>query len=185
MADVDGEVAVGAFILAPLGEVDVEVGFGGFFEEFAEAVFAVGLPLLKQVQGEDELPLQVGDGDQGDDGVRAVTARVLKRAGYNVRAVTGGEEALEFAESHRGEIHLLVTDVAMPDIDGFEVARRLQRLRPGLRVLTMSGYPAAAIESRMRGADFGPLLRKPFMFQALLDAVRAALDGPARPPADD
>jgi CheY-like chemotaxis protein len=111
-----------------------------------------------------------------DDGVRAVTARVLKRAGYHVRAVTGGEEALAFAESHRGEIHLLVTDVAMPDIDGFEVARRLQKLRPGLKVLTMSGYPAAAIEARQRGENFGPLLRKPFTFQGLLDAVRAALD---------
>lgn len=113
-----------------------------------------------------------------DDGVRAVTARVLKRAGYHVRAVTGGEEALAFAESHRGEIHLLVTDVAMPDIDGYEVARRLQKLRPGLKVLTMSGFPASAIEARQRGEDFGPLLRKPFTFQALLDAVRAAL-GPA------
>ncbi|MDX2182755.1 MAG: response regulator [Gemmatimonadaceae bacterium] len=138
----------------------------------AEEVSAAAAYVTGEHSGAGETILVLDD----DDGVRAVTARVLKRAGYHVRAVTGGEEALEFAASHRGEIHLLVTDVAMPDIDGYEVARRLQKLRPGLKVLTMSGFPAAAIEARQRGEDFGPLLRKPFTFQALLDAVRAALD---------
>jgi hypothetical protein len=65
-------VAVGAFVLAPLGKVAVEVGFVGFFEEVSEATFAVGLPLLEEVAGEDKLPALICDGDQGEDSVRAV-----------------------------------------------------------------------------------------------------------------
>ena len=61
--DVDGQVAVGAFVIAPLWKVAVEEGFGCFFEEVAEAVFAVGLPLLEQVEAEDELAL--GSGGRG------------------------------------------------------------------------------------------------------------------------
>jgi hypothetical protein len=63
LADVDDQVPVSAFFLTPLREVDVEVGFGGFIEEVAEAVFAIGLPLLEQVEGEDELPLGISDCD--------------------------------------------------------------------------------------------------------------------------
>jgi hypothetical protein len=90
LADVDVEVAVGTFFLAPQGEVGVEVGFGGLFEEVAEAVFAVGFPFLEQVEGEDELTPGVGDGDEGDDGVGAVTFKLEGDAG----AAAGHDEAV-------------------------------------------------------------------------------------------
>lgn len=90
LADADGQVAIGTFFLAPLGEVAVEVGFGGLFEEVTKAMFAVGLPLLPQVEGEDELTLGISDGDQGDDGVGSVAFALETDAG----AAAGQDEAV-------------------------------------------------------------------------------------------
>jgi hypothetical protein len=88
-ARIESECSVGSFILAPLGEVADEVDFGGFIEEVAEAVFAVRPPLLEQVEGEDVVPEGVGDGDQGDDGVRAVASELVGDAG----ATAGDDQA--------------------------------------------------------------------------------------------
>jgi hypothetical protein len=88
---------VGTFVLSPLREVTVDVDFGGLFEEVTEVVCAVGLPRLEQVEGEDELPAVIGDGDQGDGGVRAVAFELegdaAAAAGHDV-AVGGEEEEL-------------------------------------------------------------------------------------------
>ena len=88
MADGDGQAAIRTSSLAPPGEVDVELGFGGFLEEVAEEVFAVGFPFLEQVEGEDELLPGAGAGDHGDDGVREVA---LALEG-NARATAGHDE---------------------------------------------------------------------------------------------
>jgi hypothetical protein len=90
LIDGDGQVAVGSLVLAPLGDLTVEIHFGGLFEEVAETVFTVGLPLLEQIEGEDELPLRVGDGDQGDDGVRAVAFELEG----NSAAAAGNDETV-------------------------------------------------------------------------------------------
>lgn len=71
------------------GEVAFEVDFGSFFEEVTEAVFAIGFPLLEQVEGEDELALRIGDGDQGSDGVGAVIFELEGDAGHD--QTIGGE----------------------------------------------------------------------------------------------
>jgi hypothetical protein len=97
LADDDGQVAVGSLALTPSREVEVEVGFGGSFEEFAQAVFAVGLPHLEQVEGEDELTSRIGEGDQGDDGVRVVAFELEGDAGAaagDYQAVGGEVEEL-------------------------------------------------------------------------------------------
>ena len=88
VADGDGQAAIRTISLAPPGEVDVELGFGGFLEEVAEEVFAVGFPFLEKVEGEDELLPGAGAGDQGDDGVREVA---LALEG-NARATAGHDE---------------------------------------------------------------------------------------------
>jgi DNA-binding response OmpR family regulator len=113
-----------------------------------------------------------------DDDCQLLTfiSRVLSRAGYNVLRAPSGQVALQNAQQHADEIHLLVTDVMMPRMDGSHLAEGLGRIHPETRVLYTSGYPAeTAILSGALGAD-ALLLEKPFTMQQLMSAVRAALD---------
>ena len=75
--------------------------------------------------------------------VRIATARILEQAGYEVLKAVHSGDALLLAEQHRGPIHLLLTDVVMPDISGKELADRLASLCPEVQVIYMSGYPDA------------------------------------------
>jgi signal transduction histidine kinase/ActR/RegA family two-component response regulator len=77
---------------------------------------------------------------EDDPDVRHVIERVLREAGHEVLAAGGGHEALSRSRTHRGPIHLLVSDVVMPDINGAELAKQLLIERPDLRVLFVSGF---------------------------------------------
>ena len=72
--------------------------------------------------------------------MRNVIERVLREAGHQVLSAGGGIEALARSRAHEGTIHLLVSDVVMPDLGGAELAKRVIAERPGLRVLFVSGY---------------------------------------------
>lgn len=113
-----------------------------------------------------------------DPMVRDVTARALASGGYRVLVAAGGAEALELAARLDQPLHLVVTDVVMPGMEGRALAQELRRLRPGLRVLYVSGYPQDVI-SHHGVLDSGiELLLKPFSASALLSRVRTVLDGP-------
>jgi two-component system cell cycle sensor histidine kinase/response regulator CckA len=101
-----------------------------------------------------------------------VLAEMLQDLGYAVLAAGSGDAALARAAAHAGVIDLLVTDVLMPGLSGPELAARLTALRPGLRVLYLSGHPDSALEAT------GTVLEKPVGLDALAQAVRAALEGP-------
>ena len=118
---------------------------------------------------------------EDEDAVRQLCQRSLEREGYTVLAAVDGREALSRGEQHHGIIHLLVTDVVMPGIGGRELAQRLCRLRPGLRVLFMSGYPGEAVVQPGGMAAGVPFLQKPFMPEELVRKAREVLDGPATP----
>src|SRR5688572_1761791 len=75
-----------------------------------------------------------------DPGVREVAARVLRRAGYQVLQAAEGDEALEVARTHAGPLHLLLTDVVMPGMNGRELGQRMSEERPETRLLYMSAY---------------------------------------------
>ena len=111
--------------------------------------------------------------------VRAVTRQLLERNGYRVLEAADGPTALALVDGDAGgaQVDLLLTDVIMPGMSGRELARRLQSLRPSLRVLFMSGYTDDAVVHHgmlERGLAY---LEKPFRPPALLRKVREVLDG--------
>jgi len=94
-----------------------------------------------------------------------------------VLAADGGLQALELAALHEGEIDLLVSDVVMPGMLGNELAERLIDVRPGTRVLFMSGYAQPVLAAQGTLEPGVALLEKPFTAGDLLSAVRKQLDG--------
>jgi CheY-like chemotaxis protein len=107
-----------------------------------------------------------------------VAIRVLEKAGYRVLAARNGEEAATIAETYEGHIHLLVSDMMMPVMDGRRLAERLRALRPDTRILLLSGYTDATDQ---RGAfTDAEFLQKPFSTETLARKVRELLDAPVR-----
>ncbi|HJL14617.1 MAG TPA: response regulator [Sandaracinaceae bacterium LLY-WYZ-13_1] len=108
-------------------------------------------------------------------GVRRAARRIMRRAGYEVFEAAHAEDALALSKAYPGTIHLLVTDVVMPGLSGPQLAERLIRERPELRVLYMSGY-AEDVEEVRAALDRGQVfLAKPFTPEQLLRRLREAL----------
>ncbi|HEX4930141.1 MAG TPA: ATP-binding protein, partial [Gaiellaceae bacterium] len=112
---------------------------------------------------------------EDEDVVRDLTRRVLERQGYTVLACADGEEAIALADSDLRTIHLLLTDVVMPGLRGYEVARHVAAARPEIKVLYMSGYAEEALVGRPVLAD-SALIEKPFAVDALARRVRETLE---------
>jgi hypothetical protein len=106
--------------------------------------------------------------------VRAVAARGLAAAGYEVLVVGGAQEALELLGARESRIDLVLSDIVMPGMDGRQLAERIAALRPDLPVLLMTGYDA----QRHAGGPpnvAGPVVAKPFTVTGLQHAVDRAL----------
>jgi PAS domain S-box-containing protein len=112
---------------------------------------------------------------EDEEAVRRLAVTVLKSCGYQVLEAGNGPEALTFCEQYKGPIHLLLTDVVMPQMGGRELAEQLQFQRPEMRVIYMSGYTDDAIVRR-GVLTLGTLLSKPFTIEELTQKVRAVLD---------
>ena len=110
--------------------------------------------------------------------VRTLTKEFLEASGYTVLEAANGEEALRVARSYRGGIDLLLTDVVMPRMGGKSLAEQMMQLRPGTRVLYMSGYPSEGIVQAGILASGVTLLEKPFTREILSKRVRQVLDDP-------
>ncbi|MBI2421658.1 MAG: PAS domain S-box protein [Candidatus Hydrogenedentes bacterium] len=108
--------------------------------------------------------------------LRLLTERMLKTAGYEVHTATNGNAALELMQDATLVIDLVLTDLVMPGIGGRELADRLQRLRPGLKVLYMSGYTDDTIIHQGVLAETMQFLGKPFTIGSLTQKVRETLD---------
>jgi len=108
--------------------------------------------------------------------VRDLGRDMLRLSGYHVIEARHAGEALVVAERHRGPIHLLLTDVVMPDMNGRELAERLTAKRPDTKVLYVSGHTVDAVLSR--GVETGEMafLQKPFRADTLVRKVREVLD---------
>jgi DNA-binding NtrC family response regulator len=101
---------------------------------------------------------------------------ILEAEGYRVITAGDAERALDLCAAHEGPIGLVITDVVMPGMSGPAVAERLKALRPGIRVLFMSGYTDEAIgRPGVIGRETN-FIQKPFSADALLRKVREVLD---------
>lgn len=117
---------------------------------------------------------------EDEEMVRKLAQQVLEMCGYQVLEAANGGAALLICERHKEPIHLLITDVIMPEMSGRELADRLAQLRPEMKVLYMSGYTDNAILHQGvldEGANF---IQKPFPTDALARKVREVLDAPKK-----
>lgn len=114
---------------------------------------------------------------EDEEQLRRLVKTILERSGYTVIDAAGPGEAIVACEKHSSDIHLLLTDVVMPAMNGSELEHRIRNLRPNIKALFMSGYTSNAIAHHGvldRGVHF---LQKPFTREMLLKKVRKVLDG--------
>jgi len=140
-----------------------------------EPLVAAAVPATEAsgtARGAGETVLVVDD----EPAVRVVTKRILQRSGYAVLEAAGGVEALDTLREHPGPIHLLLTDVIMPEMNGRDVAQRVREQRPGIRVVYMSAYSPEAIAHDGLLDEGAAFVRKPFESGLLLQTVRRTLD---------
>jgi CheY-like chemotaxis protein len=110
-----------------------------------------------------------------------VTCRILlEKLGYTVITATTPAEAICLAEKYQGDIHLLITDVVMPEMNGRELMEKISIIRPGLKCIYMSGYPANVISHHGIVDDVLNFLEKPFSRKTIAVKVREVLDSDFR-----
>jgi len=171
LATVFGIVRQSGGHIAVYSEPGLGTTFKTYFPETSERAEVREVTIVQKPMGGVETVLLVEDLDS----VRALSEAVLARRGYRVLAASSGEEALRLAEGHPGTIHLLVTDVVMPRMTGPELSTRLAALRPGIKVLFMSGYTDGAIVEHGLLPPGSEFLQKPATPDALLEKVRKLL----------
>jgi two-component system cell cycle sensor histidine kinase/response regulator CckA len=119
---------------------------------------------------------------EDDPVVLEVVREILERAGFCVLTAGSGAQAIQSESSTPGTIHLLLSDVMMPDMSGPVVAQRLKKHRPEMRVMLMSGYADGDMLLLNHGWHF---IEKPFLPSALVQRVNEVLHTPERSQGDD
>ena len=114
---------------------------------------------------------------EDQEALREVTERIFTRSGYHVISAADGAEAIALAADHDGDIHLLLTDVVMPNMLGKEVAERIRQLKPDIEVLFMSGYARPVLASQNRLDRDVNLIEKPFTAAAIIEKAGRILNG--------
>ncbi len=162
---------------------------GGFINVYSEAglgtTFRIYLPRINdevasqeamsagQVSGHgSETVLLVED----EGAILQLGERILSRGGYSVLAANHPSQALELAACHPGPIHLLLTDIVMPGMNGKELMEKVKVLRPGIKTLFMSGYTADIIDHQGVLKNDDRFIEKPFSLKDMTAKVRAVLD---------
>lgn len=123
----------------------------------------------------DKEPRQVVLVVDDEEGLRDLVCRTLKAEGYQTLEASHGAEALELLEAGGETVHLVVTDVVMPGMDGRELGRRLGQSRPTLPILYMSAYDVNDIFRRGSPTSSAPFLQKPFRREGLITSVERLL----------
>ena len=105
--------------------------------------------------------------------MRNTVRAMLTKAGYAVLDATDGEHALEVSRKYDGFIHVLLTDMVMPRMDGLQLSSLIAQERPGIKVLVMSGKTSSELFMVSRSMEF---LRKPFLPKTLWDRLDNLLE---------
>ncbi|MBI5380335.1 MAG: PAS domain-containing protein [Opitutae bacterium] len=160
-----------------------EPGRGSAFKIFlprvaAGTTIAASIPAPRSLRG-TETVLLVEDEAQ----ILQLGRRILERQGYHVLAARLPAEALTLATQHVAPIHLLITDVVMPTMNGRELQEQLAKIKPAMRCLFMSGYTADVIAHQGVLAEGVHFMQKPFSNDSLCRIVREVLDAPLSSPA--
>jgi two-component system cell cycle sensor histidine kinase/response regulator CckA len=160
--------------------VESEVGRGTSFKIYlprhralaGQAPAEAAAPTPRDVTGQDTILLV-----EDEEAVRSFAARALRMRGYHVLEAGGGEEALEIVRKDEADIHLLITDVVMPNMDGPTLVRHVKALKPGLAVIFMSGYAEEAFRRNDQNSGDIHFLPKPFGLKQLAAKVKDVLSG--------
>jgi two-component system cell cycle sensor histidine kinase/response regulator CckA len=161
--------------------VDSEVGKGSAFRIFLPRYRPEANPAPaaeperagpRDVTGQDTILLV-----EDEEAVRSFAARALRMRGYEVLEASGGEEALDIVKRREGAIHLLVTDVVMPNMDGPTLVRAVKKHRPEIAVIFMSGYAEDTFRRNDEKAEDLHFLPKPFGLKQLAAKVKDVLSG--------
>jgi PAS domain S-box-containing protein len=130
---------------------------------------------------QEEPPPRVPDGHpciliiDDDEGVRMITAELLKSLGYTVLAAAGGTEGIELYRNEHGKIAAILLDMVMPEPDGAEVFAALRKINPDARILLMSGFDGQEAVTRLLNSGAAGFIQKPFQTVALAKAVQEAV----------
>jgi len=166
--------------------VSSELGKGTTFKIYLPRVAATGEAMavvaaaveIKKVEPGTETILLVED----EANLRYLARQYLEKQGYKVIEAADGAVAMQIAVAHESVIHLLLTDVIMPGMNGRELAQRISEIRPNVKILYMSGYTENVIgHNGMLDAGVN-LLQKPFNLRDLRSKVREVLDASPTPP---
>ncbi len=114
---------------------------------------------------------------EDDSGILKMARMMLERLGYAVLTANSPYEAMEMAREHTGTIHLLMTDVVMPQMNGKDLAEQVLKIRSETRTLFMSGYTVNAIAHHGILDEDVHFIEKPFMADRLARKLREVLDG--------
>jgi len=154
------------------------------------ATFTIALPVAGGADSPVELNARLADLPRGsetvlvvedNDEVRGLLENFLSGHGYTILEAQDYSQALRLCQQHDGAIDLLLTDVALPFLDGPEVAARLSVLRPGMKVLYMSGYSNPRLSLTGQDDEDVPFIQKPFSTDKLAAKVREVLNHTGHP----
>jgi two-component system cell cycle sensor histidine kinase/response regulator CckA len=165
--------------------VDSEIGKGTSFRIYLPR-YRPDENAIQQAEPERAAPRDVTGQDtillvEDEEAVRSFAARALRMRGYNVIEAGGGEEALEIVRNATAPIHLIVTDVVMPNMDGPTMVRAVRRIKPEIAVIFMSGYAEEAFRRNDEKAEDLHFLPKPFGLKQLAAKVKEVLSGAPAP----
>ena len=155
-------------------QVESELGQGTEFRIYLPVATETPKPIVETeegpIEGGSETVLLVED----EAALREKLRQVLENAGYQVLVAEDGIKAFRLSIENPGPIHLVITDVVMPEMSGYRLAERLHTLRPHTKVLFMSGYPDLAGTSSVPGSEHN-FIPKPFTKSKLLRRMRDVL----------